>query len=226
MSFGQFIALASFVLSMGTIAVTYFVGTSAGTAELCNPFFDGCTDITHTGMKGDAGFIFRGGMIAACAFFVVWWQVYRVWLSPYSGRIALNAMQFFGVLAAIGLLAGTAVLLPEKSDTRWGVHVRGANLFFQGMLIALTTAYVLTFKARKQGLVVPSFAVKTAIMGILWFMFIAFAGVTVGIEMSHGKRIIEWWATLFIGIYFLSSYWDWKGIRLVSESHPTHTEER
>ncbi len=44
--------------------------------------------------------------------------------------------------------------------------------------------------------------------------------------MSHGKRIIEWWATLFIGIYFLSSYWDWKGIRLVSESHPTHTEER
>ena len=96
MSFGQFIALASFVLSMGTIAVTYFVGTSAGTAELCNPFFDGCTDITHTGMKGDAGFIFRGGMIAACAFFVIWWQVYRVWLSPYSGRVALGSMQFFG----------------------------------------------------------------------------------------------------------------------------------
>jgi len=215
-SFGQFIALASFVLSMGTIAVTYWVGTTDGTAVLCNPFIDGCTDITHTGMKGDAGFIFRGGMIAACAFFVVWWQIYRVWLAQHSGRIALSFMQFFGVLAAVGLLAGTAVLLPEKADTRWGVHVRGANLFFQGMLIALTIAYVLTLKARRNGLSVPSFAVKTGVIVVLWVMFIAFAGVTVGIEMSHGKRIIEWWATLFIGVYFLSSFWDWKGIRLVS----------
>ena len=216
MSFGQFIALASFVLSMGTIAVTYWVGTTDGTAVLCNPFIDGCTDITHTGMKGDAGFIFRGGMIAACAFFVIWWQIYRVWLAQHSGRIALGFMQFFGVLEAVGLLAGTAVLLPEKADTRWGVHVRGANLFFQGMLIALTIAYVLTFKARKNGLSVPSFAVKTGVMAVLWVMFIAFAGVTVGIEMSHGKRIIEWWATLFIGVYFLSSFWDWKGIRIIN----------
>jgi len=218
-SFGQFIALTSFILSMGTIAVTYGVGTAAGTAELCNPFIDGCTDITHTGMKGDAGFIFRGGMIAASAFFIIWWQVQRVSLAPYAGRIALNTMHFFGVLAAIGLLAGTAVLLPEKADTRWGVHVRGANIFFQGMLIALTTAYVLTWKARQQGLVVPSFAVKSVLMAILWVMFIAFAGVTVGVEMSHGKRIIEWWATLFIGLYLLSSYWDWKDIRLVQQAN-------
>lgn len=230
MSFGQFIALATFILSMGTIAVTYWVGTSQGTAELCNPFIDGCTDITHTGMKGDAGFIFRGGMITACGFFLIWWQVCRTWLNAYSTstgkKIALNAMQFFGVLAALGLLAGTAVLLPEKAATNWGVHVRGANLFFQGMLVALTISYVLTFKARKQGLVVPSFLVKSVLMGILWFMFIAFTGVTVGVELSNGKRIIEWWATLFIGLYFLSSYWDWKNIRLVSENPPTHTEVR
>lgn len=230
MSFGQFIALATFVLSIGTIAVTYWVGTTQGTAVLCNPFIDGCTDITHTGMKGDAGFIFRGGMIAACAFFLIWWQVCRTWLSSYSTtmgkKIALNAMQFFGVLAALGLLAGTAVLLPEKAATHWGVHVRGANLFFQGMLLALTISYVLTFKARKQGLVVPSFLVKSVLMGILWFMFIAFTGVTVGVELSNGKRIIEWWATLFIGLYFLSSFWDWKNIRLVSENPPTHTEAR
>ena len=141
MSFGQLIALASFILSMGTIAVTYWVGTSQGTAELCNPFIDGCTDITHTGMKGDAGFIFRGGMIAACAMFLIWWQVCRIWLNAYvitaGKKIALNTMHFFGVLAAVGLLAGTAVLLPEKSATHWGVHVRGANLFFQGMLLHL-----------------------------------------------------------------------------------------
>ncbi len=224
MSFGQFIALISCVLSMGTIAVTYWVGTSDGTALLCNPFIEGCTDITHTGMKGDAGFIFRGGMIASCSFFIIWWQLQRVWLADYSGRIALGFMQFFGTLSALGLLVGTAVLLPADEDTNWFVHVKGANIFFQGMLVALTISYVLTFKARRMGLRVPSFRAKTGLMAVLWFMFIAFAGVTVGIEMTNGKRIIEWWATLFIGLYFLSSYWDWKYIRLVSGNPPTHTE--
>ncbi|MAD47611.1 MAG: hypothetical protein CMI02_03500 [Oceanospirillaceae bacterium] len=216
MSFGQFTALISFILSMGTIAVTYWVGTSAGTAELCNPFIDGCTDITHTGMKGDGGFIFRGGMITACAFFIVWWIVMGVWLSR-SSRVAVVVMQFFGVLAALGLLAGTAVLLPEKTDTHWDIHVRGANLFFQGMLIALSINYVLIIRAYKRGMPVPSLHFKSLIMLILWLMFLAFAGVTVGVDMSHGKRIIEWWATLFIGLYFLTSYWDWKKIRLVNQ---------
>ena len=216
MSFGQFIALSSFVLSMGTIALTYLVGISDGTAVLCNPFWDGCTDITHTGMKGDAGFIFRGGMIAACVFFIIWWQVMRTWLAGFSPKLVLTVMQLCGVLAAFGLLAGTAVLLPEKADTRWDVHVRGANLFFQAMLFALSINYVLIYRARKNGLGVPSFWFKTVLVAVLWLMFIAFAGVTVGVDMSHGKRIIEWWATLFIGLYFLTSYQDWKRIRLVS----------
>lgn len=215
MSFGQRVALLSFIVSMGTIALTFAVAIAQGTSPACNPFIDGCTDITHTGMKGDAGFIFRGGMIAACVLFIGWWTVMRVWLNSYSSHITLGIMQFFGVLGALGLLAGTAVLLPEKSDTHWGVHVRGANLFFQGMLIALTINYVLIFKAKKKGLAVPSFKYKSALIGALWFMFVAFAGVTVGIEMSHGKRIIEWWATLLIGLYFLTSIRDWGSLHLV-----------
>ncbi len=214
MSFGQYVALSSFLLSMGTIAITYAVAIAQGTAPACNPFLVGCTDITHTGMKGDAGFIFRGGMVAACVFFLFWWHVMSAWLKPVSGVISRRVMVFFGALGAIGLLAGTAVLLPEKADTHWGVHVRGANLFFQGMLIALSINYVLIFKARKQGLMVPSFWFKTTLIGLLWFQFIAFAGVTIGVEMSHGKRIIEWWATAFIGLYMLSAWWDWKSVRL------------
>ncbi len=214
MSFGRHIALMSFLLSMGTIAVTYWVAALQGTAEICNPFIEGCTDITHTGMKGDGGFIFRGGMVAACVYFVVWWMLMSVWLAPVAGKVSRGFMSFFGVLAAVGLLAGTAVLLPEKADTNWTVHVKGANLFFQGMLIALTINYVLIFRARRSGFQVPSFWFKTVLIALLWFQFIAFAGVTIGVEMTNGKRIIEWWATLFIGFYFISSWWDWKDVRI------------
>lgn len=226
MSFGQFIALMSFVLSMGTIAVTYWVGTTQGTALLCNPFLVGCTDITHTGMKGDAGFIFRGGLVTACAFFMVWWVVMHAWLNKNANKIALNAMTFFGVLAAIGLIVGTAVLLPEKSQSPWRVHVKGANLFFQAVVIAMIINYVLIFKARKNGFNVPSFRMKSLILLALIVAAITVEGAAVAVEMRNSQRIIEWWGTLFVGLYFLSSFWDWKHMRLVNtESTVTETEK-
>ena len=111
MSFGQLIALASFIFSAGTIALTYWVGISQETVEVCVPFIDGCTDITHTGLAGDAGFIFRGGMISASVLILVWWHCMRVWLQPSiqsrAGRVNLNLMTFFGMLAGIGLVVST-----------------------------------------------------------------------------------------------------------------------
>ncbi len=217
MSFGQFIALISFVLSMGTIAVTYYVGTTQGTALLCNPFIVGCTDITHTGMKGAAGFIFRGGLVTACAFFMVWWIVMHTWLQKHSNRIALNSMTALGIIGAIGLIVGTAVLLPEKAQSPFKVHVKGANLFFQGTIIAILISYVLIYKARKNGFEVPSFRLKSIILIALTVMSILVGGAAITVNMSNKSRIIEWWGTLFVGMYFLSSYWDWKRVRLVSE---------
>lgn len=219
MSFGQLIALLSFVLSMGTIAVTYWVGTSQGTALLCNPFLVGCTDITHTGMKGDAGFIFRGGLISACALFVVWWLVMHTWLQRHSQRLVLGLMTALGIIGAIGLIVGTAVLLPEKTQSPWRVHVKGANLFFQASIIAILINYTLIYKARKRGFTVPSFRMKSFILIALVVMSVLVEGAAVTVNMSNKSRIIEWWGTLFVGLYFLSSYWDWKRVRLVSDSH-------
>ncbi|MBE0483140.1 MAG: hypothetical protein IBX52_06515 [Bacterioplanes sp.] len=216
MSFGQLIALLTFVLSMGTIAVTYAVGTAQETAVLCNPFLTGCTDITHTGMKGDAGFIFRGGMITASAFMMVWWWVMRSWLLPHSHRMALNVMTGLGILGAIGLIVGTAVLLPEKSDSPWRLHVQGANVYFQGTIIAIIISYVLIYRAQKSGWSVPSYRFKSFLLIGLLVMSVLVEGAAVTVNMSHKARIIEWWGTLFVGLYFLSSYWDWRGVRLVS----------
>ncbi|MGB1090583.1 MAG: hypothetical protein ACPGYX_00565 [Oceanobacter sp.] len=218
MSFGQCVSLLSFVLSMGTIAITYTLATAAGDSPLCNPFIDGCTDITHTGMKGDAGFVFRGGLISACIFFIVWWQCMSEWLKPYANAWLRHIQTLLGVVAAVGLIVGTAVLVPDSDQIPWNVHVRGANLFFQGMLIGLTLNYYLVFRAKKQGLLVPSFKLKTILMVLIWMQFFIFAGTRVGIEMGHSSRILEWWSTLFIGIYYLSAFWDWKSLRLKVEN--------
>ena len=221
MSFGQFVALASFLLSMGTILVTYWVGLEQETVKVCNPFIDGCTDITHTGLAGDAGFIFRGGLVSACVFFLVWFIVMRTWLASSidsrGAKINANLMMFFGVLAAIGLAWGTAVLAPTKEQVLWGPHIRGANTFFEAILLALSFAHYLIWRARKQhGLDVPSFKVKTGLFIAIWIVLIFFIANSVSEYMDHGTKIAEWWATFLIGFYFLSSYWDWKNVRLVS----------
>lgn len=219
MSFGQFIALASFLFSAGTIAVTYWVGIAQETVEVCVPFITGCTDITHTGIAGDAGFIFRGGMICASVLIFVWWLCMRAWLQPSiqtrAGRINLNLMTFFGVLAAIGLVVSTATLGSTKELSSFNVHVRGANTFFEGMLLALSFHYYLMWRGRKNGsLDVPSFHIKTVLFILIWIVLVAFVANSIDESMKQGTKIAEWWATLFICLYLLTSYWDWKKIQL------------
>lgn len=219
MSFGQFIALASFIFSAGVIGVTYWVGVAQETVEICNPFLVGCTDITHTGLAGHAGFIFRGGLVSGCVFILVWWHCMRVWLQPSiqtkASRINLNLMTFFGMLAAVGLIVGTAVLAPTEEQVLWFPHVRGANIFFQGILLALSFNYYLVWRGRKDGILdVPSFKFKTILMVLIWIVLVAFVANSVGEHMKRGTKIAEWWATLLICVYFLSSYWDWKKLKL------------
>jgi hypothetical protein len=219
MSFGQFIALASFLLSAGTIALTYWVGIAQNTVEVCNPFLAGCTDITHTGLAGDAGFIFRGGLVSGCVFILVWWHCMRVWLQPSivtrASRINLNFMTFFGMLAGVGLIVGTAVLAPTEDQVLWFPHIRGANAFFEGILLAITFNYYLIWRGRKNGLLeVPTFKIKSILFVLIWIVLIAFIANSVSEHMKRGTKIAEWWATLLICFYFLSSDWDWKKIKL------------
>ena len=223
MSFGQLIALASFVFSAGTIAVTYWVGINQQTVEVCVPFITGCTDITHTGIAGDAGFIFRGGMISASVLIMMWWHCMRVWLQPSiqtrAGRLNLHLMTFFGMLAAVGLVISTATLGSTKELSSFTVHVRGANTFFEGMLLALSFHYYLMWRGRKSGLLdVPSFKFKTVLFVLIWIVLVAFVANSIGEQMKRGTKIAEWWATLFICIYLLTSYWDWKKIGIQSKS--------
>lgn len=221
MSFGRFIALGSFILTLGTIFLTYWVATSQGTAPLCNPFIDGCTDITHTGMKGDAGFIFRGGLIAASAFLLIWWMLNFVWLEQKmtkGGRVALYVASGFGILAAMALVVSTATLLPEKSQVPWAAHVYAANVFFQGTFLGLTILHILIFFAHKRGLAVPSMGFKNLIFIGLWSLLIFYSGVTIAVEIDHKNRLAEWSATCLISFYYLTSFWDFKSLRLVVSS--------
>lgn len=214
LSFGRIVALASFIFSLGTIAIAYAYATAYGYSALCNPFIDGCSDITHAGMQGTGGMLFRAGIIIACVCFILWWSCMSLWLKPHANNISRRLMWFFGVVSAIGLIVGTAVLLPSEEESLWVVHIKGANLFFQAGLLAFILNYRLIYVRHKYHQKVPSFQFKSILFVLIMFVSIAFAIYGVKQFMSKGEIVMEWWSTLFVGLYYLSSFWDWKNLRL------------
>ena len=215
MSFGRGIALFSFLLSLGTILVMYYVGVEQGTAKACNPFLTGCTDITHAGMAGDAGFIFRGGLIAGCALFIIWWLIMHQWMSGRYNKILVGVQTFFAVIACLGLLVATAVLVPESDQIPWGVHVRGANLFFllHFFILAINIG-LLWYGKIKLNIHPPSLYFKSAmVLGII-IVLMLFAGLIIDSENNRTTNISEWWATSFIAFYYLSGFLDWKNVKI------------
>lgn len=215
MSFGRSIALFSFLLSIGTILVMYYVGVDQGTVKVCNPFLTGCTDITHAGMAGDAGFIFRGGLIAGCAIFIIWWIIMQQWMWQDYNKILISIQTFLAVVGCLGLLVATAVLVPDGKQIPWKLHVIGANLFFLCHFLCLAINLSLLWYGKiKHGLEVNSLYLKTAVVAGIAIVLMLFAGLIIDSENNKTTNIAEWWATLLIAVYFLSSIMDWREVRI------------
>lgn len=218
LSYGRLIALACFIFTAGTISLSYYLAIQQGHAPVCNPFIEGCTDITHTGMKGSAGMLFRAGMIIGCVFIAHWWFCMNIWLKPHASVVMRRLMLFFGILSVAGLIMGTAVIMTTHETSLWSLHIRGANLFFQASLLAFIFNYRLVYVRHKKHQKVPSFKLKTLLFILIMLVVIAFAALGIKEYMNKGEIVLEWWSTSLICLYYLSSFWDWKQLRLKFES--------
>lgn len=213
MSLNPLLALTCLILSQGTILLSYFIALQFDhpKVESCNPFLQGCLNITDAGIYSPEGYVFRGGMIAACAFFIMWWAVSfkhiktltRSWLNPASSIL--------GVIGALLLIMATAVLIPPREAINWDVHVAGAILFFLVTFLAQALHLVLCLhKEIKPTLSHISLKIKWAMVitqGVMIAIALTLKAMESGDEIVNA---IEWWLALFIGVYFYSAYFDWQ----------------
>lgn len=206
-------------LSQGTIITSYLISIQFDRpkVETCNPFLQGCLNITDAGIYGLEGFIFRGGMIAACAFFIIWWLMNHdlsVGLPKWFKRVKAAT----GVVGSILLIGSTAVLIPPRSAIPWDEHIYFATFFFIVTFFAqaLDLAGHYLFDSEKPQL--------TTSMKIKWICVVTqglmIATVFVLRELDTGDWIsnaIEWWLALLIGVYYASTHTEWK--RKILQSH-------
>lgn len=221
MSLKSLLALACLFLSQGSIIISYLIALQFDhpKVESCNPFFQGCLNITDAGIYSPGGYVFRGGMISACAFFIMWWFVNYQHFKPL-GCVFLNKVSCaLGVIGALLLIMATAVLIPPRDAINWDVHVAGAILFFLVTFLAQALHLVLCLqKEIKATLTRISLNIKWATVitqGIMIIIALTLKAFDSGDEIVNA---IEWWLALLIGVYFYSAFYDWQTSKKQTET--------
>jgi hypothetical protein len=219
MTLSQKISILSFVVSQVVIVVSYLVGISYGNVESCFPYIQGCLNITDAGIYSPEGYVFRGGMITACAFFIVWWGISHQWLKlQLTGHdTKIRIMSAMGVIATLGLIVATAVLIPDRKAIAWTPHVIGAMLFFTLSFAAQALMTYLVYRPELKSVITnKSRIAKLIIVKIQALMIFTFLYLELTDGSESIRSAIEWWLALLIALYFLSTAWDWKNYTLSS----------
>ena len=213
MNLKPILALTCLILSQGTILLSYFIALQFDhpKVESCNPFLQGCLNITDAGIYSPEGYVFRGGMISACAFFIMWWAVSFQYFKATTKHWLNSASSMLGVIGAVLLIIATAVLIPPRDAINWDVHVAGAILFFIVTFVAQALHLALCLRKEiKPNLSNLSLKIKwitVGIQGVMIAVALTFKALDSGDDIVNA---IEWWLALLIAVYFFSAYYDWQ----------------
>ena len=219
MSLPRLLALTCLALSQGVIIISYLIAIQYDhpKVETCNPYFQGCLKITDAGIFSPEGYVFRGGMIAACAFFIMWWMTNFNVLSQRlkASSIYLKASTGLGVIGAISLIISTALLIPPRGAIDWKLHVICATSFFLIMFFAQLIDLIIHLKGKNQLVIEKrSMLLKKAAVGIQAIMIVTFLALEAMDKGDDIRNAIEWWLALLVAVYFATTYWDWKDVKL------------
>ena len=226
MTLPQRISLTSAILAVVTIIVCYLIAVEYGSVPACIPLFAGCAPITATGVTYPEAYFFRGGLISAAVFIIVWWYCMRAYLKIVREQqlgFWLKMLFSSSVLASVLLIISVLVLGPHMSDSKatkglWQLHTITAVLFF---LITTINQIGVTWWLKRSVTeghgAYSTLKLKQAI-NVLQILFLAWLFTNFISELSReAVNIIEWWLALLSSIYFLSGYWDWKEFRLARD---------
>jgi len=210
------LALATAVLPALLFPVTYLIAASGGHVDWCVPPLEGCTDITHTGLKHPESHVFRVAMPFVCLLFVLVWLSAHDWVRQAGVEFGSRDRRFrnLGVIAAVALLIGEMVL--QGKETLWALHSIGATLFFILTYAALVIHHrVMTILAstRPGWVSERSLKAKRIIVRLLTVMLVAAVAVKIA-RWREGGRILQWLSTYGILGYVYTLSFDWRGYRL------------
>jgi hypothetical protein len=210
------VAFSAAILPAVLFPTTYLVAAAGGHVDWCVPPLQGCTDITHTGMRFPESHLFRVTMPFVCLLFAVVWLAAHEWVRQVRGETGPRERLFrsLGVIAALSLLVGEMAL--QGKETIWAIHGAGATLFF----VLTYAALIVHHRSMRELAVVLPGGIQRASLGAKRFIVRLLTGllvVAVAAKAAHwreGGRILQWLSTYAILAYVWTFTLDWRGYRL------------
>lgn len=105
------LALATALVPLLTIHITFGVSILEGHISPCIPYWDSCTSISRTGRHGTSYFIFKGTMLPAAVLGILFWWLNSQWLrqlGDHSNRVSW--IPWLGLVASLSLGSYTLAL--------------------------------------------------------------------------------------------------------------------
>jgi hypothetical protein len=212
---GLFLALWPVVI----VHLAYAVSILQDTAPACNPYWDGCTSISHAGRYGGANYLFRGALMPYTALLAGAWWINQRWLQSL-GDAGSRPMLSFGCLGALFMVLYLTFLGSEGTSYQL-MRRYGINVYFGGTYVAqvlLLRRLLAVSRARPAAL--PGWLVPGASLAALGVFAsgAAFLVVKYALARDTGRLedALEWVVALLMQAFLLVTVLGWSkaGLRL------------
>lgn len=214
------LALATGLLPIVAVHLTYIVSAAEGHVPWCFPYVDSCASISATGRHGIAFFLFKGTMIPAAMLLMAYWHVSGKWLLLLGdSRAQANLVVTIGVIAAVFLIVYTVALGAAgdalRLQRRIGIIVYFAFTYLSQLLLVW-----------RIGKVAPTEPTRRWLLGLcVAALFIGLSTLVLDAAIDNYEDYedaFEWVLALLIHLYFLVTWRSWShaglALRFSSES--------
>ena len=214
------IALLVTLLPLVSANVAYLMSASAAYVPWCIPYIDGCTTISRAARYGDALFVFRGLMMFYAVLLICYWWIVKLWLNKLDGQPTKIAMTicWLGIIGALFLIIYIDFLGSTGSIYRF-MRRYGVILYFSLTPLAhmLMINHIKKLKIKNPEIPVTTRILyyQTTIITLILILGISSVVMSyAGIKTYESENIIEWNYSLLLTLFFASSFFMWKNLRL------------
>jgi len=206
-------------LPIVAIHLSLVVAIHAGSIPSCIPYLEGCTSISAAGRYEPASFIFKPAMMSEWAMMVFYWLFNVSWLRSLANTAGRNSRTgrwtgIFGVAGALALIIYVTFLGTQapfyEFMRRFGIYLYFlfsviAQIMLARHTLDLSRALALD-KLERIGKAQMALALVPFFLGALNLILKSSLA-----NPDPAENIIEWIFALLMHVYFLLTYFAWRG---------------
>ena len=198
----------------------YLISVSANHVPWCIPYIEGCTSISRAARHGDALFLFRGLMMFYAVLLIYYWWLVKIWLNKLDNQTTkiAHVICWTGIIGALFLIIYLDYLGSSGAVYRF-MRLHGVIVYFSFTPLAhlLMLNHIKKLKMRNPDIPVTTNIIRYQTTIIILIVILGLTNVTMtyaGIKTDESENIIEWNFSLLLSLFFASSFYMWRNLKL------------